>query len=55
MQIMLFFAPAANALWNNLMEPVGEKSTNWPELFSPLLCPTEDHPFIYTHKNSNLT
>ncbi|XP_035828409.1 phospholipase B1, membrane-associated [Aplysia californica] len=39
------------ALWNNMVEPVGEKRLNWmPE--EPLECPTEDSPYLYTAKNS---
>jgi hypothetical protein len=49
-----FSVSAANLLWNNLLEPVANKSR--PATVSlPLtrfLCPTEDHPFIYTTENS---
>lgn len=43
---------AANALWNNLIEPVGRKSTNWLKEFDRFLCPTDEFPFIRTWKNS---
>ncbi|XP_050427223.1 phospholipase B1, membrane-associated-like [Adelges cooleyi] len=46
------YATFANALWNNMMEPVGHKSTNWTNLFDRFLCPTADSPFIKTWKNS---
>lgn len=49
------YARAANALWNNMLEPVGNKSTNWHVEFERFLCPTEDQPFIYTADNSNLS
>lgn len=42
---------AADALWDNMIEPVGKKRTKW----SPgetVECPTSSHPFFYTHKNS---
>lgn len=45
---------AAEALWNNLVEPVGSKRTSWTpgELIE---CPTEAAPYLYTAKNSNVT
>lgn len=46
-------AKAANALWNNMMEPVGKKSTNWYPTWTKFLCPTAEHPFIYTSESSN--
>ncbi|XP_008210181.2 phospholipase B1, membrane-associated [Nasonia vitripennis] len=45
-------ARTANALWNNLMQPVGQKSRNWPEIFGEFVCPTERRPYIATPKNS---
>ncbi|XP_072285169.1 phospholipase B1, membrane-associated-like [Pyxicephalus adspersus] len=44
----------AKALWNNMLQPVGAKSLL--ERFSddiPLLCPSENHPYIYTRKPEN--
>nr|XP_022333388.1 uncharacterized protein LOC111130532 [Crassostrea virginica] len=42
---------AAEALWNNMIEPVGDKRLKWtPE--EPIECPTESNPFFYTQKNS---
>ncbi|XP_068085160.1 phospholipase B1, membrane-associated-like [Anabrus simplex] len=46
-------ALAANGLWNNMLQPVGNKSTNWPSLFSEFLCPSEKQPYIYTASNSD--
>ncbi|XP_034254861.1 phospholipase B1, membrane-associated [Thrips palmi] len=46
------YARAANALWNNMMEPVGEKSMDWFNSFQRFLCPSEQHPYIYTKGNS---
>ncbi|CAF3909934.1 unnamed protein product [Rotaria sp. Silwood1] len=44
-------AVAALSLWNNMFEAVGTKKTSWHE-GEPFECPTEDHPYIYTWKNS---
>ncbi|GMR55156.1 hypothetical protein PMAYCL1PPCAC_25351, partial [Pristionchus mayeri] len=62
---MDFFAPdcfhfsafghsvAGKSLWNNMMEPVGSKSTaNFTDISNPLLCPDASCPFIRTTKNS---
>ena len=40
----------AKNIWNNLLQPVGGKSS-WNQ-FSNLKCPTREHPFIATSKNS---
>ncbi|CAF3277505.1 unnamed protein product [Rotaria socialis] len=42
---------ASLSIWNNMLEPVGTKKSSWhkDESFE---CPTQDHPFIYTSKNS---
>jgi phospholipase B1 len=42
---------AAVELWNNMMEPVGKKTTVW-NLLDTLHCPPQGHGFIYTTKNS---
>ncbi|CAF3893221.1 unnamed protein product [Rotaria sp. Silwood1] len=44
-------AVAALSLWNNMFEPVGKKKTAWHN-GEPFECPTEEHPYIYTWKNS---
>ncbi|VVC93573.1 unnamed protein product [Leptidea sinapis] len=48
-------ALAANLLWNNLLEPVGNKSDNVaPVLMNSFRCPTKNAPFIFTNKNSKV-
>ncbi|XP_073412440.1 phospholipase B1, membrane-associated [Dendrobates tinctorius] len=49
-------AEMAIALWNNMIEPVGQKLSynNFTRSRSKLNCPTNDHPFLYTLKNSGL-
>jgi len=39
------------SLWNNLLQPVGRKTTNW-EKDVPFLCPSKTSPFLATSKNS---
>ncbi|XP_071962890.1 phospholipase B1, membrane-associated-like [Antedon mediterranea] len=41
----------AGELWNNMMTPVGQKRTTW-QPFSDLICPTKEHPYIFTNVNS---
>nr|XP_009858789.1 phospholipase B1, membrane-associated-like [Ciona intestinalis] len=43
-------AMAAVNLWNNMMEPVGSKTTVWG--ITDLKCPTQENPYIFTSKNS---
>ncbi|XP_014262345.1 phospholipase B1, membrane-associated-like [Cimex lectularius] len=46
-------ALAANLLWNNMLEPVGEKSresVSYP--LQRFFCPTDDNPYIFTYNNS---
>ncbi|XP_063227169.1 phospholipase B1, membrane-associated-like [Bacillus rossius redtenbacheri] len=45
-------ARAANALWNNLLEPVGAKTEGWSPTFERFLCPSEQRPFFRTRTNS---
>ncbi|KAK2826410.1 hypothetical protein Q5P01_020624 [Channa striata] len=46
----------ARALWNNMLEPVGNKTFTQDFTASiDLKCPTETHPFIRTAINSNYT
>ncbi|XP_059052911.1 phospholipase B1, membrane-associated-like [Achroia grisella] len=46
-------ALAANLLWNNLLEPVGNKSDNVPPvLMREFRCPLPGAPYIFTAKNS---
>ncbi|KFR06463.1 Phospholipase B1, membrane-associated, partial [Opisthocomus hoazin] len=47
---------AARALWNNMLEPLGEKTDNQQlEGEIVLKCPSEAEPFLRTYKNSNYT
>ena len=41
------------ALWNSMIEPVGSKRTSWVPGES-IQCPSKEHPFLYTNKNSGL-
>ncbi|XP_055703995.1 phospholipase B1, membrane-associated-like isoform X1 [Phlebotomus papatasi] len=45
-------AVSANGLWNNMMEPVGQKSSGFTPLFQDFKCPTTQKPFIFTNANS---
>lgn len=45
------YARATNALWNNMFEPIGNKSNNWNDEFKHFECPTVGHPFIRTPHN----
>lgn len=47
------YARASNALWNNMFESYGNKSTNWKDEFSEFKCPTEEKPFIVTKQNTS--
>ncbi|KZC13787.1 Phospholipase B1, membrane-associated [Dufourea novaeangliae] len=46
-------ALGANLLWNNMLEPVGNKTNHGlPEIFETVLCPNEEAPYIFTNVNS---
>ncbi|KAL8576168.1 hypothetical protein ACOMHN_027823 [Nucella lapillus] len=46
-------AAAASALWNNMVEPVGQKRTAWTPA-EAIECPTEAQPYFFTNKNSDM-
>ncbi|XP_074065902.1 phospholipase B1, membrane-associated isoform X2 [Macrotis lagotis] len=47
-------ARAARALWNNMLEPVGEKTNEVQfENNIDLICPSQDQPYLRTYQNSN--
>lgn len=45
------YARASNALWNNMFQPIGNKTTNWAKEFTVFKCPTEEQPFFRTRVN----
>lgn len=45
-------AVSANGLWNNMMEPVGSKTTGLTKVFEVFKCPSPTNPYIYTNYNS---
>ncbi|XP_013112386.2 phospholipase B1, membrane-associated [Stomoxys calcitrans] len=45
-------AAAANELWNNMLQPPGQKESYFTEPFLRFECPTNQMPFIATYKNS---
>eukprot|EP00794_Sanderia_malayensis_P015099 gene15099-16657_t len=44
-------AAMARALWNNMLQPVGEKSTSW-ESNDGLNCPRPGFPYFFTNQNT---
>ncbi|XP_078398995.1 phospholipase B1, membrane-associated [Cetorhinus maximus] len=51
-----FHTQMSRALWNNMLQPVGEKSDFQDVTANILLsCPSQDQPFLRTFKNSNYT
>ncbi|XP_031773284.1 phospholipase B1, membrane-associated-like [Apis florea] len=45
-------ALSANSLWNNLLQPIGNKTISWTSLFKSFLCPTSKRPYLITRENS---
>ncbi|XP_077262347.1 phospholipase B1, membrane-associated [Temnothorax americanus] len=46
-------ALGANLLWNNMLEPVGNKTEKGlPRILEKVLCPTENAPYIFTNVNT---
>ncbi|KAK2582429.1 hypothetical protein KPH14_004739 [Odynerus spinipes] len=46
-------ALGANLLWNNMLEPVGNKTEKGlPRILEKVLCPTKSAPYIFTNVNS---
>lgn len=49
-----YYVSVANALWNNMLEPVGNKTRGWRPLMKNFLCPSEKTPYFFTKKNSEI-
>ncbi|XP_063160655.1 phospholipase B1, membrane-associated [Candoia aspera] len=49
-------AEMAMALWNNMLEPVGYKQSykHFTEERLKLKCPTSEHPYLFTSRNSQM-
>merc|ERR1712135_128410 len=45
-------AAAGEALWNNMMEPVGQKQVSWNPDYEHVKCPNKNNPYFSTYKNS---
>lgn len=45
-------ATSGNGLWNNMLEPVGQKTLGLRPLFSEFRCPNTRNPYIFTNYNS---
>ncbi|KAK7573962.1 hypothetical protein V9T40_011153 [Parthenolecanium corni] len=48
------YSRVTNAIWNNLLEPVGSKAVIAEPEFKKFSCPSEKFPYIYTWKNSQI-
>ncbi|XP_058460261.1 phospholipase B1, membrane-associated [Malaya genurostris] len=46
------YARSTNALWNNMLEPVGRKTDSWEDEFTNFKCPTPEMPYLRTRGNS---
>ncbi|RUS83619.1 hypothetical protein EGW08_008587 [Elysia chlorotica] len=47
-------AVAGRGLWNNMFEPVGNKSTDVVWYETDIICPTEESPYLFTSQNSDV-
>ncbi|XP_064601697.1 phospholipase B1, membrane-associated-like [Liolophura sinensis] len=45
-------AAAAEGLWNNMIEPEGQKRTSWTP-GEQIICPTDATPFFFTRQNTD--
>lgn len=52
--ILLYLFLVANALWNNLLQPIGNKTTTLLPVFKTFLCPTFKRPYLVTRENSQI-
>ena len=46
----IFPFTVARGLWNNLIQPVGQKSSDY-NISVPFLCPSKERPYLATSKN----
>ncbi|XP_022094631.1 uncharacterized protein LOC110981397 [Acanthaster planci] len=46
---------AARELWNNMLQPIGQKSSAWDPNATDIPCPTKERPYFATAQNSLLT
>lgn len=53
-KILLYLFLVANILWNNLFQPIGNKTTTWIPVFETFLCPTSERPYLLTRENSQI-
>lgn len=45
-------ARAANSYYNSMMTPEKQRARSWSKEFETFRCPTQQHPFLFTTKNS---
>lgn len=44
---------AGTSLWNNMLEPSGNKSKTVSDPRTKFKCPTEENPYFHTYDNDN--
>lgn len=50
---LYIFGVGANLLWNNLLQPVGRKSTRLlKHVMEKFQCPTQEAPYLFTNVNT---